>query len=97
MAFIDDVKTAIRIKHSQLNTEVQASIDAAKAEMERLGIAKAAIVDTDPLISAAIKTYCKYEFASDMAKKDGFFLSWQYQLDCLRQSSGYGLEADEVV
>lgn len=94
MAFIDDVKKALRISHTKLDTEIQATIDEAKAELARLGIAEAAIVETDSLISAAIKTYCKYSFASDMKMRDGFFLSWQYQIDCLRKSTGYGVDTD---
>ena len=94
MALIDDAKIAIRISHTKLDTEVQANIDTAKAEMKRAGILAAAVVDTDPLIAEAIKTYCKYVFASDMKQKEGFFESWQYQIDCLRKSTGYGVDVD---
>lgn len=96
MALFDDVKTALRISHTKLDLEIQDTIDAAKAEMERAGIVSTAISDTDPLITAAIKTYCKYTFASDMKMSDGFFNSWQYQLDCLRKSSGYMAVIEDV-
>ena len=97
MAFIDDVKVALRISHTKLDAEVAAVIDEAEDELERVGIDAAAILTTDPLISAAIKTYCKYSFASDMKMRDGFFKSWEYQLDCLRKSTGYMVEVEEDV
>lgn len=94
MAILDDVKLALRISHSVLNTEITAQIAYAKAEMERVGIDPDAIDDTDPLILEAIKTYCKYNLAAE-DKKDGYFTSWQYQLDCLRRSTRYKLEVAE--
>lgn len=94
MAYIDDVRTALRISHTKLDTEIQAAIDTAKAEMERAGVVADAIDDTDAMISAAIKTYCKFIFASDMNMRDGFFKSWEYQLDCLRKSTGYMVEVE---
>lgn len=92
MAFIDDVKVALRITHSKLNTELQATIDSAKAEMERAGIVKSTILDTDKLVATAIKTYCQYMFASDDKVKEGYLISWSYQLDNLRKSKNYGYE-----
>ena len=96
MAFIDDVKKRIRISHTKLDTEVQAAIDTAKNEMERAGIIQSKLIETDPLIATAIKTYCQYEFASDDKAKEGFLVSWQYQLENLRRSAGYGYEVDDV-
>lgn len=89
MALLDDVKTALRISHTKLDTEISATIQAAKAEMARAGIETTSISDTDALIVDAIKTYCRYSFASDLKMREGFFMSWQYQLDCLRKSTGY--------
>ncbi|NCD09937.1 MAG: phage gp6-like head-tail connector protein [Negativicutes bacterium] len=94
MALIDDVKKSLRISHTKLDTEITATIDVAKAELERAGVIAENVVDTDSLIAEAIKTYCKYSFASDPKMRDGYFISWQYQLDCLRKSTGYGVEAD---
>lgn len=92
VTFFDDVKVALRITHSKLNTELQATIDSAKAEMERAGIVKSTILDTDKLVATAIKTYCQYMFASDDKIKEGYFISWSYQLDNLRKSKNYGYE-----
>lgn len=97
MAFIDDVKVALRISHTKLDAEIAAVIEEAEDELARLGVDEAKIVTTDPLISAAIKTYCKYSFASDMKMREGFFKSWEYQADCLRKSTGYMVEVEEDV
>ena len=96
MALVDDVKTALRISHTKLDGEIQATIDAAKAEMARAGIVESAIADTDPLIVDAVKVYCKYVFAADEKRREGFFQSWQYQLDCLRKSSDYAEVTEDV-
>lgn len=89
MAFIDDVKISLRISHTKLDSEITAMIETAKNEMARAGINSMSIMDSNNLIATAIKTYCKYEFASDPKQREGFFESWQYQLDCLRKSAGY--------
>ena len=94
---LTEVKLALRISHDKLDTEIQSSIDAAEAEMIRAGVVEASIIETDPLIADAIKTYCKYSFASDIKLREGYFTSWQYQLDCLRRSKNYGWEDEDNV
>lgn len=86
---IAKVKLALRITHSKLDTEITATIDTAKAEMERAGILAASVSESDELILDAIKTFCKYSFASDEKMREGYFTSWQYQLDCLRKTAAY--------
>lgn len=93
LSALDKVKLALRITHTKLDTDIQESIDTAKKEMERAGIIASAIVDTDVLILDAIKTYCKYSYASDENMREGYFNSWQYQLDCLRKTEAYNTEA----
>lgn len=86
---LDKVKLALRIVHTKLDTELAASILTAKAELARAGLVSAAISETDNLILEAIKTYCKYSYASDEKMREGYFMSWQYQLDCLRKTLAY--------
>ena len=93
---LNEVKLALRISHNKLESEIQSTIDAAKAEMVRAGVVETSIVETDPLIADAIKTYCKYSFASDVKVREGFFESWQYQLENIRKSEGYGWVSDDV-
>ena len=86
---LESVKVALRISHDKLDTEILETIDTAKDEMARVGIEPTKIVETDPLISSAIKTFCKYAFSSEPKMQEGFFISWQYQIDCLRKSTDY--------
>lgn len=92
---LDKIKMALRISHSKLDLEIIDTINAARAELLRLGIDKLKVEDEgDHLITEAIKVYCKYAFAVDMKQRDGFFTSWQYQVDCLRKTSGYRGESN---
>ena len=99
---IDKIKLSLRISHDKLDTDIQDAIYAAQSEMERLGIdhRKKVIIDSieveDPLILQAVKTYCRFEFASEPNKRDGYMASWQYQLDCLRKSEAYKVVTVDV-
>lgn len=92
---LEKVKVALRISHDKLNDEIQDTINTAKKELERAGILSSMILDTDPLIVDAVKTFCKYSFASNDKMREGFFESWQYQLDCLRKTGIYYIEVVE--
>ena len=89
MAILDTIKTSLRISHTSLDADITADISTAKAEMERAGVLSTAINDTDALILSAIKTYCKYNYESDPARKEAFWKSWELQLDNLRKSTDY--------
>lgn len=87
---LEQVKTARRIRHNELDSEIEDNIAEARAEMVRSGIDPAAAADdTKPLVVSAIKAYCKMVGASDKAQQEGYEKSWLYQLDCLRKSDGY--------
>lgn len=94
MALLNDVKALIGISHTKKDTAITDTIDTAKAEMARAGIDVEAIVDTDPLISTAIKTYCQYMYDTNDKRREGYFKSWEYQLDNLRKSTGYMVEVE---
>lgn len=85
---LDKVKLRLRISHSKLDSDITSMIDAAKLEMERAGLV--VVDEDDPLIQEAIKAYCLYNFTGDEKTKNGYFKSWEYQLDCLRKAEGYG-------
>ena len=38
---------------------------------------------------SAIKTYCLFVYSSDNTRVEGYRASWEYQLECLRKTSGY--------
>ena len=85
---LEKVKKELRISHTKLDDVLQDSIDAAKAELQRLGILESKIVETDPAIADAIKVFCLYRHGL-VDNRDGYFQSWQYQTDCLRKTTDY--------
>lgn len=94
MALLNDAKSHIGITHTKKDTAIQDTIDAAKAEMARAGILSESIIDTDPLIKAAIITYCQYIYDTNDKRREGYFKSWEYQLDNIRKSTGYMVEVE---
>lgn len=70
---LEDVKTALRVKNNAFDSEIQDLIDAARADLALSGVNKdKTAVDTDPLITRAIKTYCKAHFGYDNPEANRF-------------------------
>lgn len=80
------VKLALRISHTALDGEITNAIAAAKAEMRRAGVENSVIDEDDEVFAQAILAYCLYLLAGDPKMKDGYFASWQYQLDNIRKT-----------
>lgn len=84
---LEKVKIALRITHTYLDSDITDTINTARAELIRSGVSvDVAESDTD-LVQMAIKTYCLYVFSNDTKMAEGYFKSWQYQLDNIRKSS----------
>lgn len=83
---LDKIKIALRISHNYLDDDIEDTINAAKAEMIRAGVDPDVANSEHDLVVMAVKTYCLYVYASDKNLADGFFNSWQYQLDNIRKS-----------
>lgn len=84
---LDKIKLALRISHNALDSDIQDTIKAARAEMIRAGVpVELAESETNDLVLAAVKTYALYVYANDTKLSNGYFESWQYQLDCIRKS-----------
>ena len=86
---LNKVKLALRISHNLLDSDIQESIDVARAELIRSGVSKDKAESEDVLVQSAIKTYCMFVYTNDDKRAQGFFESWQYQLDNLRKSIEY--------
>lgn len=89
---LETIKTALRISHTKLDNEINNTIAVARAELVRLGINADKVNDLiseDKLINEAIKTYCLFSFSNNEKMVEGYFNSWQYQVDNLRRSEGY--------
>lgn len=90
------VKTALRITHSKLDSDISLNIDAATAEMIRAGVRETAAVNMeDPLIQTAIVTYCKASYAKDTNEADKYSESFKYQLENLRKTAFYNAEVPQ--
>lgn len=84
---LERAKLALRISHDLLNAELTEAIETARAEMVRAGVSEeVAQDDTNNLTAQAILTYIRWQYAGDTKMTEGFFKSWQYQLDNLRKS-----------
>lgn len=88
MAILDDVKMALRISHTSLDTLLTKQISMARAEMVRSGMStEVANDDTNVLVTDAIITFCQMRNADTITESQNYTESWKYQLDCLRKSS----------
>jgi uncharacterized phage protein (predicted DNA packaging) len=66
MAMLDDVRLALRVSHTALNSEISDLIAAARQDLILSGITPAkANSDTDSLIKRAVVTYVKAHFGWD--------------------------------
>ena len=92
---LDKVKLSLRISHNLLDSDIESTIDTARAELIRSGVSAEKADSYDVLVENAIKTYCLFVYSNDDKRAQGFFESWQYQLDNLRKSSGYNTEGSD--
>ena len=85
---LEKVKLALRISHNLLDEDIKDTIKAARAEMIRSGVNESvANCENSEIINQAIKTYCFFVYANDTKMQDGYFKSWEYQLDNIRKST----------
>jgi len=81
----DSVKTADRIKGTQLDTEIGRLITWAQNELERLGVPHDTAIGTNPLIEGAVIQGVLSQLARDDKLRDAAQRSWDYQCDCLKK------------
>ena len=84
---VDKVKLALRISHDHLDSDINETIETARAELIRSGCSEKYANSEHALIVAAIKTYCMSVYTNDEKRAQGFFESWKYQLDNIRKST----------
>lgn len=89
------IKLALRIKHDALDGDIQADIDACLADLKAMGVVYAD--DTDPLIFAAVKLWCKAAYTDDTAKGAEYMNRYNAMKASLMMAEGYAWEgaADE--
>lgn len=67
-ALLPDVKTALRVSHDALDSEISDLITAARRDLYESGISEALAQATDkidPLVKRAIIVYCKAQFLAN--------------------------------
>ena len=83
---LDSVKMSLRISNTAYDIEVQNLIDAAKMDMELVGIVTTSIVDTDILIKRAIITYVKANFGLNNPDAEKLQMSYEMIRNHLSQN-----------
>lgn len=67
---LNEVKTALRVSHNALDSDINDQIEEARHDLMLSGISSIkANDDTDPLIKRAIKLYCKANSSEKDAEK----------------------------
>ena len=93
--FLQAVKDSLRVAGTDLNTEIQDLIDAAKADLILSGVLEFKVTETDPLIKRAIIVYCKANFGyEDPRYADRFQESYISLKHHLTLSAEYTTEGD---
>lgn len=85
---IEKIKLDLRISHSKLDSDIQADIDACKADLKICGIIHAP--ENDPLIFNAVKLWCRAAYTDDTAKSAEYLRRYEALKNSLRMAEGYG-------
>lgn len=91
MALIDDARVAVRVTTSATDTELEAWVDAAIADMRRCGV-KDALLDEeaetfDPLVRSAVILYVKANYGFDNSEAPRFMEAYRATVKGLLNSS----------
>lgn len=68
MALLDDVKVALRVRSDSTDSEIQALINAAVTDMERVGVGESLMLNEpnlNPIVKSAIILFCKARYGYD--------------------------------
>lgn len=88
MNTLTKIKQAIRRTHDKLDDDLQADIDACKADLKNCGIIYAD--ESDPLIYNAIKLWCRSLNTDDTAKAAEYLKRYEALKASLMMAEGYG-------
>lgn len=99
MSLLDDIKVALRLSSSAMDSEVEMLRDAALYDMERAGV-NPALLDADDLENALVKkgvvAYCKANFGYDNSEAQRFEDSYnRVVVDLLNSSENIAAIADD--
>lgn len=90
MALLDEVKVALRVTSDAFDTEIQGLIEAAKRDLNRVGVDEV-LVDSDPLAKMAVVLFAKSRFGYDNSDASRFEDAYrQTVVDILNSPTSYG-------
>jgi hypothetical protein len=94
MLMLEKVKIALRVESedTDLDGDIQDTIDAAIADMKLCGIIEEKILETDAIIMRAIKTFCKSEYSTDDKEAKRYKESYEMIRNHLAMSTDYSAE-----
>lgn len=90
MALLDEVKVALRVTSDAFDTEIQGLIEAAKRDLNRVGV-DVALINSDPLAKMAVVLFAKSRFGYDNSDASRFEDAYrQTVVDILNSPTSYG-------
>ena len=92
---LNNVKLALRVSHSVLDSDITADVDACLADLRVCGVQESKLDVTqelDPLVLNAVKLYCKKEYTDDTVKAARYQGGYDALKSCLMMAEGYGYE-----
>lgn len=89
MALLDDIKLSLRLTGDDFDAEVQNLIDAAIADMRRVGVKDEALDSETALVKMAVTCYAKARFGFDNEDASYFDSSYRQIVTDLVNSSQY--------
>lgn len=94
MALIDEVRSSLRVVSDMTDAEIDAYIEAAIAEMRRVGVSDELLhrESLDPLAKSAVIMYCKANYGFDSAMGITFWNWFNNTVTALKLS-----RADETI
>lgn len=83
----ETIKTALRIKHNKLDSEIERLEETARREMVRVGVdVTKAMDETNYLVNQAVVTYCLMNLTEDEGLIDKYLRAWESQIDGIRRN-----------
>lgn len=92
MTTLEKIKQSLRTSHSKLDADIQADIDACRADLQLVGVKYKG--EEDPLIFNAIKLWCRSLYTDDPVKAAEWLRRYNSLKACLMMAEGYGWGAD---
>lgn len=89
MALLDEVKVALRVTSDAFDTEIEGLIEAAKRDLNRVGVDEA-LIESDPLAKMAVILFSKSRFGYDNSEASRFEDAYrQTVIDIINSPSAY--------